>query len=255
MKQFIVLLKKELMELYRTKKILILGAVFLFFTILSPLTAHFMPDIIEMIGQQDQDIIIIIPDPTAIDSYLQFISNFGQITVFVMIIVLAPLIVEEKRKGTFHTLLNNKVTKTNFVLAKVISQIKVVTVLYAFSVGIFLLYTMILFDQILITNWHLFFISIYLYYIFLICLINLISVVTKTNIMSITFSLLAFFGIIVFNYIPVVGKYLPSNLMNIATKVIVDNDYIKYIPINYVSSILICFALVVAAIRLCSYED
>ncbi len=255
MKQFITLLKKELTELYRTKKILILGIVFLFFTILSPITAYLLPEILEMAGQYDQNIVIIAPDPTYIDAYYQFISNFSQITIFVLIIVLAPLIVEEKRKGTFHTLLNNKVTKTNFILAKVISQIKVMSFLYAVSTSIFLIYTKILFNQALSPNWILFFISIYLYYLFLICLINLISVITKNNIMSIGISFLTFFGIMLFNFIPIIGKYLPNYLVTIATKIIVDNEYLQYININYAATILLSLGLIFLTIKFCHYED
>ena len=255
MKQLVTLLKKDIMELYRTKKILVLATVFLFFTILSPISAYLLPDILEMVGQYDDSIVIIVPDPTYVDSYTQFISNFSQITILVMIIVFAPLIVEEKRKGTFHTLLNNGVSKSNFVLAKAISQIKVMTLLYLISAGIFLVYTKILFDQALITNWIWFFVSIYLYYVFLICLINLISVISKNNIMSIGISLVAFFGIMLFNFIPIIGKYLPNYLITIATRIIVDNEYLQYININYIVTIVLSISLLLLSVKLCYYED
>ncbi len=255
MKQFITLLKKDIIELYRTRKILILGIVFLFFTILSPISAYLLPDILEMVGQYDDSIVIIVPEPTYIDSYMQFISNFSQITIFVMIIVFAPLIVEEKRKGTFHTLLNNGVSKSNFVLAKVTSQVKVLTLLYLISVGIFLIYTKILFGQALISNWLWFFVAIYLYYVFLISLINLISVITKNNIMSIGISLLAFFGIMLFNFIPIVGKYLPNYLITIASRIIVDNDYLQYLNINFMVTIILTLITLLLSVKLCSYEN
>ena len=255
MKQFISLMKKDFMELFRTKKILILGIVFLFFTILSPISAYLLPDLFELIGQTEQEIIIIFPDPTYVDSYYQFISNFGQMVVFVMIIVLAPLIVDEKRKGTFHTLLNNKVSKANFVLSKVLSQVKVITGLYLISIGAFLLYTKILFDQAIFSNWILFFVSIYFYLIFLICMVNLISVISKTNITSIVMSILAFFSIMIFNFIPFIGKYMPNHLMTIATNIITDGDYAKYANGNIIVTILLSIVLLFLSIKLCSYED
>ncbi len=255
MKQLFILFKKDITELYRTKKILILGIVFLFFAILSPISAHLLPDILEMVGQHDQNIVIIVPEPTVFDSYYQFISNFSQITIFIMIIVLAPVLIEEKMKGTFHTLLNNKVSKTNFVLAKVISQIKLVTLLYLFSIGVFLIYTYILFNGALITNWLIFFTSIYLYYVFLVCLINLISVIAKNNIMSIGISVLAFLGIMLFNFIPIIGKYQPNYLITIATKLIADNDHLRYVAINYGVTVLLSLSLIFLAIKLCNYED
>jgi len=65
----LVLLKKEVMEIFRTSKIYVLPAVFLFIAITSPLMAKYMPTLINSIleysGQQMQ---ISIPTPTYIDA-------------------------------------------------------------------------------------------------------------------------------------------------------------------------------------------
>jgi ABC-2 type transport system permease protein len=254
MNQLVTLLKKESIGLYRTKKILIIGIVFLFFAILSPITAYLAPYFIELLAQYDQNVVIIIPEPTYIDSYYQFISNFSQTCTLILIIVLAPLIVDEKRKGTFHTLLNNKVSKTNFILSKVITQIKVFTLFYLLSIVIFLIYTSILFESVFAPNWFLVFLSLYLYYIFLISLINLMSVIAKSNVMSIVLSFVAFFAIMLFNFIPIMGKYLPNYLLTITNKIMVDNNYLQYININFIVTILLFIGVIFLSIRLCYYE-
>lgn len=255
MNQFLILIKKDMIELYRTKKLLIIGIIFVLFAILSPVTAYLTPNIIEMLSKSDPNVIITVPDPTYIDSYIQFFNNFSQMCTLVVIIVFAPLIVEEKRKGTFHTLLNNKVSRSNFVISKIISQLKSFTFFYIVSILIFMLYTYILFEQTLAPYWLLSFTSLYIYFIFLIGIINLMSVITKTNIMSIVASLAVFFSIMILNFIPIIGKYLPNYLITISNNLIIDNSYLQYVVVNYIVTLTLFVITVMLSIKLCHYED
>jgi ABC-2 type transport system permease protein len=77
-----------------------------------------MPQLLAMVAKES-NIIIEIPEPTAIDSFLQFFKNLGQMVLFVLIIVFSPLIVDERQNGMFSNLLTNGVKSKNFILAKI----------------------------------------------------------------------------------------------------------------------------------------
>ena len=97
---------------------------------------------------------------------MQFFKNISQIGLFVLIIVYSSLIVEERQKGMFANLIINGANKYNFVLAKVISQIIVFTIIYLVSILLFFLYTFILFEQVFTSYFLISFISYYIYYLF-----------------------------------------------------------------------------------------
>lgn len=252
MNQLLLLLKKDLMDLYRNKKILILIIVFLLIGLLSPLFALLTPQILEYLSKENSDIIISIPDPTFIDSYMQFFKNISQIGLFILIIVYSSLIVEERQKGMFANLIINGANKYNFVLAKVISQIIVFTIIYLVSILLFFLYTYILFEQVFTSYFLISFISYYVYIIFLIGIINLISSITKTVITTIVFNFLILFGLMLFDIIPKIGKYLPNYLSNIANNIIIDANYFSYFGYNIIITIILFMITIFLAGKLCN---
>ena len=73
MNGYLAFMKKEWMEQIRTYKLFILLVVFFIFGMLSPLTAKLMP---ELLSQFPIEVMtIILPEPSAIDSYTQFFKN------------------------------------------------------------------------------------------------------------------------------------------------------------------------------------
>jgi len=93
------LIKKELVEYLKTGKFYILLFVFVFFAILSPITAKFLPEIIKNLSQ---GISITIPPPTWRDSFVQFSKNLNQIVFIVIVIVLSEVYQKKKIMGLLH---------------------------------------------------------------------------------------------------------------------------------------------------------
>ncbi len=116
-----ILLKKELMEQMRTYKILIVGAVFLFFGLMSPLTAKFMPDIVEMVGVA-RNISLQLPEPTVSDAHAQYIKNISQLCTFILIFIFMGSVAQEKEKRSVEFLLVKPVKRTTFIAAKYVSH-------------------------------------------------------------------------------------------------------------------------------------
>jgi ABC-2 type transport system permease protein len=112
------LVGKEWKESVRTSRLLIWVAVSLFFGILSPLTAYFMPDILSYVGAS-QNIMISIGTITYHDAMEQYLKNFTQIGTIVIIVVSMGCVAGEKHDGSMQFLLSHPVSRTAILLAKV----------------------------------------------------------------------------------------------------------------------------------------
>jgi ABC-2 type transport system permease protein len=76
--------KLEVLRLWRTQRWLILLAVFVSFGVLGPLTARFLPDILEALGEEA---VGSFPPMTEIDGITQYIGNAAQIGLLAVVFV------------------------------------------------------------------------------------------------------------------------------------------------------------------------
>jgi ABC-2 type transport system permease protein len=76
----------EVLRLWRTQRWLILLAVFLSFGILGPLTARYLPDILESFGEEA---VGSLPPMTAFDGVTQYVGNAAQIGLLAVVFVAA----------------------------------------------------------------------------------------------------------------------------------------------------------------------
>ena len=251
MKQYLILLKKDFMELYRTKKILIIAIIFIMFAMVSPIIASVAPELFKSLGG---DIAINLPVPTIVDSYTQFVKNIAQICCFTLIIVFGGLIVKEKRLGLFNNLLNNRVHKRNFVLSKISAQYITVTIIYVLSCLAFSLYNYILFDAFFAEYSFVSFLAIYVYLLFVISFVNFYSVISKSNVVSIVLSFSTILLISLFDLFKF-GKYLPNYLLNIAVNVFGDKTCLDYIWQNILIALFLSVLMILLSIKLCKNKD
>jgi len=252
MKQFIILFRKDLTELYRTKKILIIAAIFIIFALLSPILAKMTPELLKSIGNEVMQINI--PDATIADSYGQFIKNIGQLGLFTLIIALGGLVVNERRKGLYTNLNNNGVKKHNFILSKVKSQILIFTMIYAVSAVLFSAYIYVIINQFAIAYSFLSFLSLYVYLVFVICLVNLFSTISKSTVMSILLGIATVLAISIFDLFTF-GKYLPNYLATIASNIFSDTSCLNYVYQNIGITLAISVILAIASIKMCSNKE
>lgn len=251
MKQFTILLKKDIKELFKTKKVLILCAIFFIFALSSPLIAKMTPELLKYAGDGFQ---ISMPEPTIVDSFAQFFKNIDGLCLFATIIILAGIIANEKAKGLYTNLINNNVTKSNFILSKVVSQIIVITGVYLISILLFSIYNYILFNKVFVEYSFLALLSMYIYMIFIICVVNLCSTVSKSNIISIVVSFVVVFSLNIFDLFKF-GKYLPNYLVTMSGSIFTDATCLDYIYKNIAIALLLSIIFVVASVKLCSNKE
>lgn len=118
---FTVALRKELMQQWRTRRTLVIGAVFVLFGLIGPLTAKFTPEILRMV-EEAQPFADLIPEPTIADSVLQYVSNVTQFGFIVAVLLGMGAIAGEKERGTAAMVLSKPLPRWAFVLSKFTAQ-------------------------------------------------------------------------------------------------------------------------------------
>ena len=117
---FAVLLRKELLESWRTLRLPVVAGVLLLSGFLSPLLAKFTPDIIRAVGG-DQLGGLAIPVPTVVDSVGQILKNTGQFGALAAILLSMGAVAGEVERGTAAFVLVKPATRPAFLLAKLVS--------------------------------------------------------------------------------------------------------------------------------------
>jgi len=245
MREFISFTKKEYMESIRTYRFFILIAVLLFFGILSPLTAAFLPELLGSIDLGD-GVTLTLPDPSAIDSWTQFFSNIGQMGMLALIIIFSGLMGSELKDGTLINLLTKGMKRHIVIISKFIYSSFLWTIGYALCLAVCYAYTVFYWPSDTISNAMFAFTSLWAFGIFLIA----IMIFGGTLFGSFTGSLLSCFGIIVVlalvNISPAAQKYNPISLAGDTLTLL--GGHTK--PADYLPAMIICAGSVVVLLVL-----
>jgi ABC-2 type transport system permease protein len=113
---FRILLRKELLEQWRTWRVLVVGIIFAIFGIGSPILARYTPELVKALaGDQFTGII---PPPTIADAIGQFQKNLGQTGILAAILLAMGSVAVEKERGTAAMLLTKPLSRGAFLAAK-----------------------------------------------------------------------------------------------------------------------------------------
>ena len=119
MNGFKTLLSKELREQIKTFRVLIVGGVFLFFGLSTPLMIKYLPEIIKLAGEDVG--IIELPPPTALQALSEYSGTALQVGLLVVVLIAMGAIAGERRSGTAAMTLSKPVSAGAFVTAKLIA--------------------------------------------------------------------------------------------------------------------------------------
>ena len=92
-------LRKELIEQWRTYRLLVLCLVLLVFGLSSPLLAKYTPELLKLIPGAEQ-FAGLVPKPTLLDAVAQYVKNIGQFGVLLALLMSMGSMVAEKERGT-----------------------------------------------------------------------------------------------------------------------------------------------------------
>jgi len=146
MKGFAPFLRKELSETVHTWRLWVLPGFLLFAAISSPIVTYLMPTLLDSLGTAQQGFSITLADPTALQAYLEYLGNLGELTLFALVIAYGGIVSGEVRGGTAALTLAKPLSRAAFVIGKWLSQGAVVIVAAALGTVICIGLTQLLFD-------------------------------------------------------------------------------------------------------------
>ena len=243
MSGFRLLLRKELREQARTMRLPAVVAVFAIFGILSPVFARYVREIVEAVGGGQFEGMI--PEPVVGDAVVQFTKNMGQFGVLIAILVTMGSVATEKERGTAAFLLTKPITRSAFVLAKVVAIGGLLALALAVAGALCWIYTAILFEPLPVGGFAAAVALVWLSLAVFAALTFLASVTTRSALVAggIGFGLVLVAGIL--SALPGIGPYLPTSLWGAA-----DVLALGTVPDPLLGPVLANVALAAAAVGL-----
>jgi len=111
-----ILLRKELVEQWRTMRMPSFLVVFFFVGVASPASARYMPKLMEAIG--GASFAAVFPTPTVLDAYAQLAKNVAQLGALVVVVISMAAVSSERDRGTLAFLLSKPVGRGSFLAGK-----------------------------------------------------------------------------------------------------------------------------------------
>jgi ABC-2 type transport system permease protein len=214
---FFTALRKEVLELIRTYRLLVAAVLLVFFGLTSPLLAKYMREFIGLIPDVG-DIASIIPVPTTKDAVLQYVKNMEQFGILLALLLGMGSVALEKEKGTAAMMLVKPMPRSVFILAKfaALALLFAVTLLVAGLACYY--YTYLLFEALDMSVWlalnGLLLLEILVY----VAITILCSTLLRTQIAAGGLAVGIWLVTVIFGAIPGLGKYLPVELTNWGTR-------------------------------------
>jgi ABC-2 type transport system permease protein len=141
-----VLWGKELLELWRTRRLLIMLLVLGAFGLLSPLLARLTPILVERFVASQEGVQVSMPAPTLVDAMAQYIKNVTQFGVLLVVLLGLGAVAGEKERGTAVLLLSRPVRRGTVLWAKLLAQLVTLLVSLLLAAGGCYVYSAILFE-------------------------------------------------------------------------------------------------------------
>jgi ABC-2 type transport system permease protein len=210
MSGFGVLLRKELLESWRTRRLQVVAALFLVVGIISPLTARYMNEILQAaLGDQ---LPTVLPEPTAVTSIEQLLKNMAQLGALAAIALAMSSVSGELDRGTAALVLAQPATRGAFLAAKLVAIAVVLGVSVLLAVAVAWLYTAILFEPLPIGGWIVMGILAWLALLAWAALTFLASAATGSTTAAAGIGFVALVAISLLSVIPALDHLLPSGL-------------------------------------------
>ena len=144
---FGVSLRKELIQLWRTKMVLVIVGVFALFGMASPLLAYFMPEIFGSIEGAEM-FRNLIPEPSTKDAMDQYLKNISQFGFLIAIMVGMGSVASEKEKGLTEMILHKPLPRWAFITSKFTAQTLVYLAAFLIAEILAYIYILVLFEPI-----------------------------------------------------------------------------------------------------------
>jgi ABC-2 type transport system permease protein len=210
MSGFATLLRKELLEQWRTTRLPVVATVFLLVGLSSPLLARFTPEILEAVGGDQFKIVL--PTPTAADAYDQLAKNLGQFGAFIAVLLAMGSVATEKERGTAALILTKPVSRAAFLLAKLVAIAATLGVATIIAAAGAWFYTLVLFEPLPIAGFAAAAVLQWLALVAFAAITFVGSTLTRSALAAAGLGVAAFVVIGILGIVPTIARFLPTGL-------------------------------------------
>ena len=207
---FAVLLRKELLEQWRTLRLPVVAAVFLLVGLTSPLLARFTPELIKALGAGQ--IQIVVPTPTTKDAVDQLIKNLSQFGILVAVLLAMGSVATEKERGTAAMILTKPAGRGAFLAAKLVAIGGTLLIAVALAAAAAWFYTLVLFEALPVGGFAASAVLQWLAIMAFAAITFLASTLTRSALAAAGIGVVAFIVIGVLSAFPAIAPYLPVGL-------------------------------------------
>ena len=206
-----ILLRKELLESWRTLRLPIIAGLFLLVGFTSPLLAKFLPEIIKAAaGNQLPQVPI--PTPVAADAGLQLWKNLAQFGAIAAIVLAMGSVAAERDRGTAAFVLSKTASRGAFLAAKMVAIAAVLGLGVVLAVAVAWFYTAVLFEPLPIAGWIAFGVLAWIGITVWAAITFAGSAVTGSTAAAAGIGFVALLALSLLGAIPNAGKWLPGAL-------------------------------------------
>jgi ABC-2 type transport system permease protein len=210
MSGFGVLVRKELLEAWRTRRLPVVAVLFLVVGIISPLTARYLNEILALaLGDQ---LPVVLPDPSAAMALEQLQKNLGQLGALAAIALAMGSVAGEVDRGTAAMVLAQPVGRPAFLAAKLLAIATVLGVATLLATTVAWIYTAILFEPLPLGGWLAMTALSWLGLLAWASLTFLASAATGSTMAAAGLGFVALIGLGVLALVPAVDRFLPTGL-------------------------------------------
>jgi ABC-2 type transport system permease protein len=242
---FIASTMKELKQQWRTRRFIVVGAVFVVFGMISPLLARFLPEILSGVEGAEQ-FADLIPEPTIADAGVQYIQNLTQFGFILAIVLGMGAVAGEKEKGTAAMILSKPMPRWAFITSKFVAQSVVYIVSFIIAAVSAYYYTYFLFGpptagpfflmNVLLLVWLMVFVAVTL----------LGSTLGKSTGGAAGIAAVGAVLLLILGSVPTVGELMPGALVSWATQLVFPTLPVPNLGALAMALVLILIALISA---------
>jgi ABC-2 type transport system permease protein len=210
MSGFAALLRKELLEQWRTTRLPVVATVFLLVGLSSPLLARFTPEIIKAVASGQFQITL--PTPTSADAYDQLAKNLGQFGALIAVLLAMGSVATEKERGTAALILTKPAGRGAFLVAKLVAIATTLGVATAIAAAGAWFYTLVLFEPLPVAGFVAAAALQWLALVAYAAITFLGSTLTRSSLAAAGLGVAAFIVLGILSIVPAIGPYLPTGL-------------------------------------------
>ncbi len=242
MDSFVVFLRKELREAWRTSRLPVIVLIFFALGLMSPLLAKYTPELLKSLGGS---ITIVVPPPQTSDAVDQFLKNVGQNGIIIAILITMGIVAREKERGTAAFVLTKPLSRPAFLAAKLAGLVTTLGIGLAVAAVATYVYTALLFSPLSVGGFIVSTLLLLLSLLAYAAITFLASTLVSSSLPAAGIGLAGWLLFSILSSLPKIGDYTPGGLLAPARAIALGTA-----PEHLGQSLLGTCALIVVAVAL-----